>query len=76
MKLSEWSFQSFRPVAFLTSIASAVEPGTRAQAIWDDWSWSQKLLDGEAGASNLGSGSIALVRGSSELYKHAMVFSF
>jgi len=42
-----------------------------AQAMLDDWSWSQKLSDMEAGDGswNLGSGSTALVCLANELYK-------
>ena len=38
--------------------------GAEAQAIFDGWGWSQKLLDGGAGY-----GPTAMVCGASELYK-------
>ena len=53
--------------------ANMNEPSTQqicgAGVVLDDWSWSQKLLDGGAGAWNLGSGSTEIVCGASELYK-------
>jgi len=48
----------------------AVACGDGAQAVLDDWSRTQKLINGGARDWYLGSGSTDIVCGESELYKY------